>query len=490
MTTLTIDDETIRHLASTQWIAGRAIAARGDEWIRLLDPASGKLLADVPRGCPDDAEYAIAAARRAQGDWARRAVAQRGAMLRQAAHRLREIQEPVVELLVRNNGKTLAEARAEVAMCPPLIESLVELGHQLGGRCVQTSVDELLFQYRNPRGVAVCLSTWNAPVVAAIEMAAACLIVGNTCVLKTSERAPLAPRLAFERCFDHLPEGVLSVLCGDGPNMGSPLVSHSETDVVCFIGSVGVGRRIAESAGRRVRKAILELGGKDAFIIDETVDPRVAARFVAPTCFALSGQICSSTERIYVMRQVYEPFVEEMAAVTSGLRVGPGLDPTSQMGPLIDESILTNVENHVSAATAAGARTLVGGRRLDRPGCFYAPTVLTGVDDGMLVMQEETFGPIAPILAVDTFDEAIARANGTSFGLCANVCTQTGPRAIQAIHELEAGVVRINAGRGGIMHCSQEPTKNSGIGSGHGIEFLEELTYRKSVRWRGKLAES
>ncbi len=472
----------------TQWIGGREVDSTGDEVMCIHDPADGSAFADVPVGHPKDAEGAVTAAAEAWNDWAELSPAKRGMQLRLAATKMDGISDRLADTLVHENGKTIGEARAEIGMCRPWMETYCELGLQLAGRSVQTAGDEILFQYCNPRGVSVCLNTWNAPVIAAIEMVVANLVVGNTVVLKTSERAPLATRMMFQECFDHLPAGVLNVVNGDGPNMGAPLVSHPGTSLVCFIGSVNVGRKIGEAAGGRICKAVLELGGKDAYIVDDTVDPVAAAEFIMPTCYALSGQICSSTERIYVMRNVYEPFVERLAALASDLKVGPGMDESSQMGPMIDETILANVERQVEEAVGAGATAVVGGKRLEREGYFYAPTVLTDVEDGMLLMHEETFGPVAPVRVIDSFEEGLKRTNDSGFGLCANVLTESAPRGIKAIHQLQAGVVRINAARGGILHCSQEPAKDSGIGMGHGMEFLHELTYRKSVRWQGSIS--
>lgn len=473
--------------AGTQWIGGQSQTSISDCDVVVRDPADESTLAVVPRGSAQEADVSLRAASTAQPDWARRGVSDRGGLLREAAERLTEHADTIAELLVRENGKPIAAAQAEIALAIEWINSIVELGIHQTGRCVPTEHSQLLFQRVTPRGVAVCLNTWNAPVIAAIEMAAANLIVGNTVVLKTSERAPLATRLAFESCFDHLPSGTLNVVSGDGPNMGAPLVDHAQTDVVCFIGSVDVGRRIGEAAGRRLRKAVLELGGKDALIIDDTVDLKAAAAFAGASCFANSGQICTSTERIYVLRTVHDRFVRELCDVAAAIQVGPGLDPATQMGPMIDQAILAHVESQVADAVKQGAEVKIGAQRLDRPGYFYPPTVLTRVEDDMPLMCEETFGPVAPIAPVDSMEEAIQRTNRSQFGLATIVYTESAPTAHQMIERLDTGMIRINAPRGQRTQCCGEPTGDSGIGFGHGPEFLRELVYRKSIQWRARL---
>ena len=474
----------------TQWIAGVSKCSQGPDTLLVHDPAIAAPIKAVPRGCPADASAAVDAARHAQDAWSGLALPDRAERLRQCLSQLQHGRDPIAQLLTRENGKPLAQAEAELDLAVVVSRGLIETGVGFSARHCGALSDELLFQQWHPRGVAACISTWNAPVFVAVEMVIANLIVGNTVVLKTSERAPLATRLACERMFAELPRGVLSVLTGDGPNLGEPLLRHKDVDVICFVGSVSVGRQIGRIAGERIRKAVLELGGKDAMIIDDTVDLAAVAELAGPSCFANSGQICTSTERIYVLRSVHDEFVAHLSKIAEALRIGPGMDRQSQMGPLIDQAILDQVERHVNEALSHGAQAVTGGRRLDRPGYFFPPTVLTDVTDQMAIMQEETFGPVAPIMAVDSFDEALDRANASEFGLGAIVCTESAPRALRAIHHLKSGLIKINTPRGQLPFCPAEPAGNSGLGMGHGLEFLQELTYRKAVHWKGSLSDN
>ncbi len=471
----------------TQWIGGSDTKSKIGDTLPVYDPSNETLIAHVPRGCAADAEEAIKIARNAQCAWADLSVTDRAAQLREGINGIQDNRNSIAELLTRENGKPLANARAEIDAALRIAGSLIELGMHLSGRQMGAACDELLFQHCRPRGVAVCISTWNAPILVALEMVTANLIVGNTVILKTSERAPLATRRALETAFGDLPPGVISVLSGNGPNLGEPLVRHSDVDIVCFVGSVGVGRQIGKIAGERIRKAILELGGKDALIVDDTVDLAAAARLAASSCFANTGQICTSVERIYVMESVHDQFVEHLINIAQALKIGPGMDRSTEIGPLIDQSILDRVEQHIHDAVDAGAKVGTGGNQIARSGYFFPPTVLTRVTDEMTMMQEETFGPIAPILAVKSFEEAIGRSNNSEFGLSTIVCTNSAPRAIRAIHQLNSGMIKINASRGQIGACPAEPSKDSGLGMGHGIDFLQELVYRKSVHWKGSL---
>jgi succinate-semialdehyde dehydrogenase/glutarate-semialdehyde dehydrogenase len=247
-------------------------------------------------------------------------------------------------------------------------------------------------------------------------------------------------------------------------------------DVVVHVGSVETGRKVAAECALKGTKAILELGGKDPMIVDAGVDPEWAAEQAAVGCFANAGQICTSVERIYVHREVAEEFLDELVKIAKARKVGPGADPASEMGPLIDEGQLATVDRHVQQAVEKGARLLCGGHRLEGPGCFYPPTVLSDVSAGMEVVEQETFGPVAAVQVVDSFDQALAAANGTVYGLAAVVLTPDMEHAQRATRELDVGTVKINAAFGGAPGGAATPHGASGSGFGYGPELLDELT--------------
>jgi acyl-CoA reductase-like NAD-dependent aldehyde dehydrogenase len=446
--------------------------------IAVLDPATGEELERIPAGDPGSAAAAVEVARAALPRWAATDPAARAAVLKGAAARLRQHVEELAELQTRENGKPLGDSRGGVEAGIGAIEQYAELGPLHRGRSLSGAAGASDTMVHEPRGVAALLIPWNDPVAIALAQLAACLAVGNTVVLKPSEKTPLATARALE--LMDLPPGLANLLLGDA-RVGRPLVAHDGVDVVLHTGSVETGREIAATCARSLKKAILELGGKDALIVDAGVDAGWAAEQAASGAFANAGQICTSVERIYAHEDVAAEFAAALAQRARALRVGPGLDPESEMGPLIDERQRAIVDEQVREATAAGARLLSGGEPAPGPGFFYPPTVLAGVEDGMAVMREETFGPVAPIRTVACFEEALAAANGTRYGLAAAVLTPSQEHAQRACRELDAGTVKVNAVWGGAPGGAAEPRRQSGSGFGYGPELLDELTATKVV---------
>jgi acyl-CoA reductase-like NAD-dependent aldehyde dehydrogenase len=258
-------------------------------------------------------------------------------------------------------------------------------------------------------------------------------------------------------------------------------VTHEDVDLVLFTGSVPTGREILEITGRQLKKGVVELGGKDPMIVDEGVDPAWAAGEAATGSFANTGQICTSIERIYVHESIADEFLRELTVCAKSLRVGDGAEPGTEMGPLIDEGQRELVHGHVTQAVEAGAELLCGGEIPDGPGFFYPPTVLSGVRSGMAVVDEETFGPVAAVEVVSSFDEALEKANETAYGLAAAVLTPDQEHAQRAWRELSVGTVKINAVFGGAPGGAAEPRKASGLGFGYGPELLDEVTKTKVV---------
>lgn len=321
---------------------------------------------------------------------------------------------------------------------------------------------------REPRGVAAVLVPWNDPLAIACQGLAACLVTGNAVVFKPSEKTPLSAQRLVELL--DLPEGVLTLLLGDA-RAGRPLVAHAGVDLVLHTGSVDTGREIARTCGEGLKKAIVELGGKDPLIVDAGVDPRWAAEQAAAGAFANAGQICTSVERIYVHEAVAEPFI---AALVEAAR-----DTT--IGPLIDERQRELVARHVDGAVAAGARVMCGGEPRPGSGFFYPPTVVADVPEDAELMCDETFGPVAALRVVPSFDAALQAANATRYGLAATVLTPSQVNAQRAARELRAGTVKINAVWGGAPGGSAQPQGASGLGFGYGPELLDEVTFTKVV---------
>jgi acyl-CoA reductase-like NAD-dependent aldehyde dehydrogenase len=467
----------------THWIDGRALTGSGKA-IDILDPATEELIDTIPRGHANDVEAAVAAARRAFEPWAARSPMQRRQLILTAIDRLTLIRDEVAHLLTREMGKPLSHALNEVNKAIEGMRSNAEMVIHLRSGQQMAADLELNFQQRFARGVAACVMPWNFPVALGLDNVVPNLLVGNTVVWKPSEKTPLTSRLIVERIFDHLPAGVINVLLGDGPTVGDALVRHPQVDLLVFVGSEPTGRHLGAICGQSLKKAILELGGKDALIIDDTVDVTAAARLAAEAAFSNAGQICTSTERLYVARKIFPEFVAALTAQASAIRQGNGLTAGIQMGPLVDQQQLQIVSLQVQEALDAGATLHHGGARLAGKGFFYPPTVISHPDPNSRLMVEETFGPVAPCVAFDDFDEAIEMANRTRFGLASMVMTTSAPRALRAIHSLRAGMVKINTLRGKAPGGSSEPVKASGLGHGYGMEFFHEITTQKSVHWR------
>lgn len=450
--------------------------------IPIHDPASGTVLGEIPDGGPEEADAAVRRARAALPDWRRVAPGDRSAAIAAAADALEARREEIAALQTRENGRPVAESEEGVDAGIGTLREYAALGRLHGGRSLAGAWHALDLSLREPRGVAVALTPWNDPVAIACGAIGACLAGGNTLVLKPSEKTPLSTAMAAEAVAACVPEGVLVVAQG-GPRMGEALVDHPAVDVVLHTGSVATGRRVAELCGRHLRRAVLELGGKDPLIVDAGVDPGWAAAQAASGAFANAGQVCTSVERIYVHADVAAPFLDALTALAADHVPGHGLDAGTTLGPLIDAAQRDLVAAHVDEATAAGARRLHGARRLDRDGWFYAATVLADVPDGVRLMREETFGPVAAVAVAASFDEALARADAGDYGLAATVLTPSQEHAQQAIRTLRVGTVKINAVWGGAPGGSAEPQCSSGVGTGYGPGLLDEVTRLKVAHY-------
>jgi acyl-CoA reductase-like NAD-dependent aldehyde dehydrogenase len=434
-------------------------------FIPVLDPSSGEEIGRIPAGSAQAADAAVRAARAAQRDWARRPPAERAEILKGGARRLREHAAELAELQSREGGKPPADSLGGVEAGIGAIEQYAELGPLHRGRSLQGSVEAVDLMVHEPRGVIALLVPWNDPVAMACAQIAACLVAGNAVVFKPSEKTPLSGERIVELL--EIPGGALQLLHGDH-RAGAPLAQHPGVDLVVHTGSVQTGREVAEACAPRLGKALLELGGKDALIVDEGVDATWAAEQAATGAFANAGQLCTSVERIYVHAAVADEFLQQLARRAS----------ETEIGPLIDERQREIVHSHV---TASGADVRCGGKIPDGSGFFYPPTVLVCGDDDAPILRDETFGPVAAVRVVGSFDEALSLAARSEYGLAASVLTPSMENAQRAWRELPVGTVKINAVWGGAPGGAAEPGPGSGHGFGYGPELLDEVTHTKVV---------
>jgi acyl-CoA reductase-like NAD-dependent aldehyde dehydrogenase len=363
--------------------ASTAPARPATDTIGVLDPATGEEIGTIPAGDAAAADTAARAARAAQPAWARRPAAERAELLKAAAARARAHAAEIAELQSRENGRPLQESRAGVEAGIGAIEQYAELGPVHRGRTLNGAWGATDLMVHEPRGVAALLVPWNDPIAIAGGQLGACLVAGNTVVLKPSEKTPLST-IRLVELLD-LPAGVLELLLGD-ERAGRPLAAHPEVDLVIHTGSIETGRELAALTAPDLRKALLELGGKDPLVVDAGVDPEWAAAQAAAGAFANAGQLCTSVERIYVHEQVAEAFVR--ALTTEAER--------TSIGPLIDERQRDLVHRHVTEALAAGAALHAGGAPADGPGFFYPPTVLSGCTDDLAIMRGRRSGRWPP----------------------------------------------------------------------------------------------
>jgi acyl-CoA reductase-like NAD-dependent aldehyde dehydrogenase len=455
----------VEHFIAGSWVQG------GGRILTVIDPFRGDPVTRVPIAAESDVAAAAKAARDAAPAWARTAAGARGAALHAAADAVENDIDTLADIMSAEMGKPVGGARDSIAAGAGTLRQYAELGPVHRGRTLAGDDDAIDLMAYGPRGVAAVITPWNDPVAVSCGLLGAALVTGNTVVYKPSERAPATGWRLAQLLAPHFPDGVFSLLSGDG-SVGAAL-SRAEVDVVAHVGSTATGRAIAAACARTGAKALLENGGSDPLIVDADVDPVWAAQQAALGSFANTGQICVAVERIYVHRDVAGPFLDALAA-EAGRWAG-------DLGPLVDRRLRDAVHAQVSAAVEAGARVLAGGAVPGGPGAYYPPTVLADCTDDMAVLRAETFGPVAPVVTVDSFAEALSRAADSPYGLAATVLTGSMSHAQRAWRELPAGTVKVNAVFGGAPGGAAHPRRASGHGFGYGPELLDEMTVIKAV---------
>lgn len=442
----------------------------GQRTIDIRSPHDGSSLGAVAVSTPADVENAIVSARVAKPEWARTSPAERGATLRRAAAVVRDNVEQLAELNEAETGKPRDEAREGVLAGAGTLEQYAELGPLHRGKTLQGDYGATDFMISQPRGVVAVITPWNDPVAVACGLLGAALVTGNTVVHKPSERCPRTGELLCGLLADVHPDGVLCGLVGDG-EVGAALTGDPRIALIAHVGSTAAGRDIAIGAAGTGAKVLLENGGNDPLIVDRDVHPGWAARQAAMGAFANAGQICVSVERVYVHEAVLDPFLRALVDAAADASVPP----------LVDHQHREQVHDAVMAAVDAGAYRAIGGTLPSGGGSHYPATVLTDCTPSMAVMSEETFGPVAPVRAVRSFDHALAEATDSGYGLAATVLTSSMAHAQQAWRELPVGSVKINAVFGGAPGGAAHPRGRSGEGFGYGPELLEEMTTTKVV---------
>nr|WP_319944193.1 aldehyde dehydrogenase family protein [Mesorhizobium sp. AR10] len=471
------------------FIDGAWVDARSGRTMESRNPATGAIIATVPRGDRQDIEFAVAAARKAfDGPWSRFKPYERQVLLLKVADLFEKHWEEISRSDTTDMGMPIVRTRANRNRVIGMLRYYAGMATSLHGETIENSLpgEVVSFTRKEPVGVVGAIIPWNAPTAASIWKIGPALASGCTIVLKPSEEAPLTPLLIADIMNEAgVPAGVVNIVTGTGVEAGAALAEHMGVDKIVFTGSTATGQSIIRASAGNLKRVSLELGGKSPVIVCADADLDRAVPVAAMSVFANSGQICIAGSRLFVERSIHDAFVERLAAYAKGLRIGDGIDPVTEIGPLVSEKQLQRVTGYLEAGTAEGATLVTGGSRLIEgalaAGNFIAPTVFAGVSDGMKIAREEIFGPIISALPFDTLDEAVERANNTPYGLAAGVFTQNVATAHQLSRKIRAGSVWVNTYHAIDPAVPFGGYKMSGYGREGGGEHLDEYLNTKGV---------
>jgi betaine-aldehyde dehydrogenase len=465
------------------WIQGTRVDSRGGGTRVIQDPATLEMVDEVFDATAEDVGAAVAAAVAAQRHWRRVPAVERATQLHAIAAALRADRAILSERLTREGGKPRIENLDEVEWCAACFDYYAEIARNAHGSSVPPVAEhQLNFTIKEPLGVIGCIAPFNYPLLLMTWKIAPAIAAGNAVVMKPSELTPLATLRLASQAMANLPPGVANVVTGAAA-VGEAIVDHPDVAAIAFTGSTSVGTRIATKAAARLARVNLELGGIDPCIVFEDADLDVAVPGVAWARFLNAGQVCTSAKRIYLVEAIAQPFIERLASHVATIRLGHGMKPETDMGPLVSARALARVEDQVGRAIAQGARLLAGGRRAVEagPGYFYAPTVLTDVVPRHAVVCEEVFGPIASIQVVRDAEAAIAAAAQSDYGLGANIYTSNLTWAMRAMTEIKAGTFWINDPLTDNDAAPFGGMRKSGLGRELGEEGLDAFRETKHV---------
>ncbi|MEM0481725.1 MAG: aldehyde dehydrogenase family protein [Nitrososphaerota archaeon] len=432
-------------------IGGEKIFPPDGRTFKDINPAdTGEIVAEFPQMSRDDAARAIDAARETQLKWASTPAPERGRILVKAAEILEGEADELARVLTREEGKTLAESRAEVARAVSIFRFYGVMGYRLRGEFTPSAEPNThLFTLREPLGVVSIITPWNFPIAIPSWKIAPALISGNAVVFKPASYTPLIGyRIVDALHRAGLPPGVLNFVTGPGSTVGAELINNPKVDAISFTGSLEVGEEIKRAAGGRNIRIQLELGGKNPAVILDDADMGRAVEMVVRGAFGLTGQACTATSRAIVIENIADEFERKLLERVKRIKVGNGLAEGVEMGPVVGEKELNKILDYIRIGVDEGAKLVSGGKRLTgseySKGYFVEPTVFTNVTPDMRIAQEEIFGPVLSVMRVHNFDEAVELANKIEYGLSASIFTRSLPRAFEFINRVQAGVVKIN----------------------------------------------
>ncbi|ANQ51791.1 aldehyde dehydrogenase [Flammeovirga sp. MY04] len=465
-----------------QFIAG-SFSSSADH-IEVLNPCTEEVIALAPRGTKDDADRAVAAAKAAQTEWGLRPSVERAEYLKKMAQVIRENRVFLAETLSTEQAKVMGLAQVEIDVTAVYFDYYAGLARSYEGEIIQSDrPNEQMMLHKLPIGIAVGITPWNFPFFVMARKIAPSLLTGNACIVKISEETPMVC-MEFARLIENigLPAGILSIVTGYGHEIGQALTENPDVGIISLTGSVVAGQKVMEAAAKNITKVSLELGGKAPAIVCKDADLDLAVKAIVASRVIFSGQVCNCAERVYVEEEVYDEFMTKLLPAMKAVRVGDArTDEKADMSAQINSTQLMKVDQMVKRAVEQGGEVLLGGRVSNRfnKGYYYEPTVIANVEQHHEVMQNETFGPVLPVMKVASFDEALDFANDSEYGLTSSIYTNDINKVLRATKELRFGETYVNRENFEAIQGFHAGFRKSGIGGADGKHGLEEYLQTK-----------
>ncbi len=474
----------VPHYTDTQLLLGNAWVSGGSgRTLPVVNPATSAVIGTVAHAERADLDRAVEAAAAGFQAWKRVSAYERSGILRKAADLLRQRGDTIAALLTLEQGKTLAEAKAEVANSADTIDWFAEEGRRAYGRTVPARAEGVMqLVLKEPVGPVAAFTPWNFPIFQVVRKVAPALAAGCSIIVKAPEETPASPAELVRAFVDAgVPAGVLGLVYGDPAQISSHLIAHPVIRKISFTGSTAVGKQLAALAGAHMKRATMELGGHAPVIVFDDADAAVAARTMAAAKFRNAGQVCLSPTRFLVQEGIYDSFVEQFVAHVKKLEVGNGLEPGVHMGALANPRRIAAMEANLEDAASRGAKLRAGGHRIGAKGNFFEPTVVAELPNDARAMNEEPFGPLAIINPFRSFDDAVKEANRLPYGLAAYAWTQSARTANAIAAAVDSGLVSLNHVGPAAPEVPIGGIKDSGYGSEGGAEGLEQYLNTKLV---------
>lgn len=477
-----IDLSDLKMYINAEWLT-----AQDGETMQVRNPSTNELVGNVPNGGRPEARQAIEAAEQALPLWSKLTANDRAKYLLKLKDLMMTYQEQLANIMSTEMGKPYTESLGEVAYAAGFLEWYAEEGRRVYGETIPASVpNKRLMVIRQPIGVVASITPWNFPIAMFTRKLGPALAAGCTTVVKPAEKSPITA-VAFSKLVEmaEFPKGVINVVIGHYGEITEEIFGNPAVKKVSFTGSTQVGKILIEKSAAQLKKLSLELGGHSPFIVFDDADLELAVTGAIASKFRNAGQTCICANRIYVQRSILKNFTDLFTQKVEALRVGHGIDSNTQVGPLVSEAALEKVKRHIADAVTKGARVITGGDRNANGnlanGLFFKPTVLTDVTDDMIIMHEETFGPVAPIIPFDTEEEVIRAANNTEYGLATYFYTKDISRAIRMAEALDFGTIGMNDAIPAVPQAPFGGMKHSGMGREGGRQGLEEYLEDKFI---------